>query len=370
MPLPPLDEYDATIAQEQLGESAPEPNGRDAEQQLPQATCALHAPPPEPIEWTVEDLWTKPDIGLIVGDGGSFKSSAALHMAVEIACGGFVFERFRVPIARPVLVVSAEDPPSVIMMRLEAFIRGHGRDRTEVLSNIHYLAQTETSLSDPRWRRHLAEEVMRLDVGFLILDPLAELLGVDENNNSEVRPLIKYFRFLANLTGAAIAIVHHAGKASAEKRQVDRIRGASAVASASRVIHFFDFQKKDVVVENLKLSRAERLEPFLVNRHIEHEQGNRAMWTKARLTYQSARDALVLKAEAWLLEELTRALPERMNTTALRKAAEGKHAVEHLSQAIDQLERKGRIEYLEGPRHSKLWGLPGHRPPTLALDET
>lgn len=368
MPSPPIDEYDDAIERENLA-STPAPNGRDADQ-LPQATCALHAPAPVPIEWAIEDLWTKGDIGLVVGDGGSFKSSAALHIAAAMAGHYHVFERFRIPERRPVLIVSAEDPSSVILTRLEAFIRGHGWDRERVLENVHFLAQTETTLSSLRWQAHLRAEVERLRPGLLILDPLAELLGVDENSNTEVRPLVKYLRSLTEISQASVMIVHHAGKASADRRQLDRIRGASAVASASRVILFFEFLKKDVLVENLKMSRAERLETFLVNRHIEHEQGNRAMWTKARLTYESAKDAALKKAETFVIAQLTAALPERMTTTQLRTAADGIHSKEDVAAAMNRLERMSRIEWIEGKKNSKLWGLPGHRPPSLGLEES
>src|SRR5690606_35568539 len=95
---------------------------------LPPATRALDAPPCEPPEWIIGDVWPAGEVGLIVGDGGAFKSSAALHIAGAIAGGYQVFERFST-VRRPVLIVSAEDSASVILMRLEAFIAGHSWDR-------------------------------------------------------------------------------------------------------------------------------------------------------------------------------------------------------------------------------------------------
>jgi AAA domain len=325
---------------------------------LPRAIRAIDAPPQPPIEWLVEDLWTKGDIGLIVGDGGAFKSSAALHMAAAIAGGYSVFGRFRSQ-QRPVLIVSAEDSAGVILMRLEAFIVGQGWDRTRVLSNIHFFASDEVSLTNVRWQAHLLAEAKRLDAGFVILDPMAELIDGDENSNTDVRPVIKFVRSLTSATGASVAVVHHAGKAGPEKRTLDRIRGASALASAARVILFFEFKPEGVRVENLKMSRAERLEPFVLQRTIEHQQGNRAMWTAASLGYANAKRIERDRSETFVLSQLRLLHPERITTSRFRQIARVAPGIrnEDLGSALTRLTTAGLIEKLEGPRNAAMWGL-------------
>jgi hypothetical protein len=270
---------------------------------IPAPTCALEAPAPEPITWVIENLWTAGDIGLLVGDGGSFKTTAALHMAAAIAGGYEVFGHFRTE-RKPVLIVSAEDPQSVILQRLDAFIAGHGWDAARVKANVHVLASPDASLADPAWRRALEEAVDRIRPGFLVLDPLAELLGGDENSNTDARPVLKFVRALAARCGAATAIVHHAGKGGPEKRPLDRVRGASAIPSAARVLFFFEFRDDGIAVEHLKMSRAPKLDRFVLGRAVTSEPGNRAMWRSATLTYAPARVHAETRAETFILAQL------------------------------------------------------------------
>lgn len=330
----------------------------DRDDALPDPIRIIDAPPPEPTEWLIDDLWTLGDLGLIVGDGGSFKSSAALHMAAAIAGGYRVFDKY--PTRQgPVFILSAEDRMPVIQVRLEAFIRGHGWDRTKVMENIHVIASDDPSLADDRWKVHLARHVEALQPRLLILDPWAELLGGDENSNTDVRPVVKYIRKLGRLSNGAPAVVHHAGKQRQDQRVMDRIRGASALPSASRVTFFFEFRADGVYVENLKLSKAPRLDAFVIRREIESEPRNRAMWTKARLTVLDAATLALTRAEDVVLEHLWTAHPRRINTRGLRALSEGVAGLDNnqVSSAITRLETVGKIDQIEGPHRAKMWGL-------------
>src|SRR5690606_8493138 len=123
---------------------------------------------------------------------------------------------------------------AVVLNRLEAIVRGHGWNRNEVLGNVHLLALAGTDLTSRRWQLHLSAMIERLDVGFVLLDPLAELAEGDEDSNTERRAVVKALRSLTMPTGAAVCLVHHLGKAVQGKSARDRIRGASAVRHASR----------------------------------------------------------------------------------------------------------------------------------------
>jgi len=351
---PDVFDYDAAIAGSHLDDAAP------FTPRLPAAVRAIDAPAPVPVSWAIEDLWTTGDIGLIVGDGGAFKSSAALHIAGAIAGGYPVFDRFRV-VRRPVLIVSAEDSQDVILMRLEAFCVGQGWDRRRVLGSVHILAGCEPTLANTAWRSHILNECARTEAGFVVLDPFAELLDGDENSNTDVRPIVKYVRAVAKQTGAGVAVVHHAGKAGPDKRLLDRIRGASALASAARVILFFEFRDDGVYVENLKLSRGERLKPFTILRKIEHEPESRVQWKSARLTYELTDRVKQTRADDFVLEQLRIVRPSRLGSRELRDRARsvavGGVRNEELTQSLHVLLARGLIDWVPGPRNSKLWGL-------------
>lgn len=326
---------------------------------LPKAVRALDAPPGKPVEWAIRDMWPRGELGLLVGDGGAFKSTVALHLAAAIAGGYPVFDRYAVE-QRPVLIVSAEDSQDIVLMRMNAIIAGHGWSRTRTLGNTYLLCEDEPSLGSSQWRFHLSAEVERIKPGFIVLDPWAELLGGDENSNTDARPAIKFLRSVGRSVDAAVAIVHHAGKAAPEKRALDRIRGASALPSASRVIWFFDYQETGVAVENIKLSRAPRLQPFVVKRHIEHLPGNRAQWTVARLTVEDKKTFELDRAERFVIEQLRLSPSGQLTTAGLRQlvvdVGRGISRFD-LSRALQTLPAKGILSYEPGKQNSKNWFL-------------
>jgi hypothetical protein len=311
---------------------------------------------PRPVEWIVNDLFTAGEIGLLVGDGGSFKSTAAIGMAAAIAGGYAVWNRHAAP-QRPALIISAEDSLDIVMMRLNAFIAGHEWDRTKVLSNVHVFATTDVSLSVAGWQQHIINEAKRIQPGMIILDPFAELITGDENSNSEIRPIVKFLRALGRETNAAVIVVHHAGKAGQDRRALDRIRGASALPSAARSILFFDFQPNGagVAVEHLKMSRSPRLERFILARHVEADSLNRALWFKATLSHLDVRAAQESRAEAWVLAQVT-AYPRELTTTELKKRGNGvRLRGEDIGGALNSLLLQGRIGFENGPRGAKKW---------------
>lgn len=346
----------------------PSHEGENTEEILPKAIRAIDAPPPRPIEWIVNDLFTAGEIGLLVGDGGSFKSTAAISMAAALASGNPVWNRHAAP-QRPVLIISAEDSMDVVMMRLNAFIVGHGYDRTTVLSNIHLFTTTDVSLGSRSWQQHILAEAARIQPGMIVFDPFAELITGDENSNSEVRPTVKYLRHLGRESHAAVLVVHHAGKAGQDKRTLDRIRGASALPSAARSILFFDFQPNGagVAVEHLKMSRSPRLDRFILARHIEHDQLNRALWFEATLKSTEVRVALERRAETFVLAQVT-ASPRSLTTGKLRElAAKERISTVELGAALNELQKQRKITYDPGSRGAKYWYVPGSKDEGLNL---
>jgi hypothetical protein len=70
----------------------------------------------------------------------------------------------------------------------------------------------------------------------LVCDPLAELHNAEENDNTAMRAVIAAFRALAKRLGIAVLILHHDRKGSSTPGDMDRVRGASAISGAVRVM--------------------------------------------------------------------------------------------------------------------------------------
>lgn len=327
---------------------------------LPRPVCALNAGVQEPISWAIDDFWTTGDYGLIVGEDGVMKTTLLVHILCAIAGGYRVFGRFQA-VQRPVLLVSEEDPLNVLLNRAEAIIRGQGWNRTTVLGNLHIHALDGVSLSSGAWRAHLLAQAAELDLGFIGIDPLAEVAEGDENDNSARRGVVKFARQLAGPTRAGVCVVHHASeKGGPDRRKKDRIRGATAITFGSRVTYHIEKQPNgELAVECLKLSRGEPLAPFVLRPTIDSDPDNRAIWTLARFEAVTARDAELEAACKHIELQLQGGV--RLSSTDLRGTLKLTGiTTAQLARATKFLaEMTHRIDYIDGPNGAKLWGIVG-----------
>lgn len=70
----------------------------------------------------------------------------------------------------------------------------------------------------------------------LICDPLAELHNAEENDNTAMRAVVAAFRSLAKRLNIAVLLLHHDRKGNNAPGDMDRLRGASAITGAVRVL--------------------------------------------------------------------------------------------------------------------------------------
>jgi hypothetical protein len=320
---------------------------------MPRAIRLIDAPAYRPPKWLIRDFWPANLLGLLVGDGGTFKSSLALHMAGAVAGGYTVFDRYQA-VQQPVLIVSAEDDEDVMRMRLEAFVMGHGWDKDRVLSNVHVIATPHPVLGSQPWRRHLDNEINRTGAGFVILDPWADLIDGDENSNSEIRPAVGYLRGLMASQRCTVAVVHHMGKAAEGKRTIDRVRGASAFTSASRVLFAFEWHDNAVHVENLKMSRMEKIPTFVLERTIRSANENRMLWEVARVATKDAGDFRFSEAKKWVVRQVAQS--PGIGTRDLRKARDDSESAPNtldIGQALKSLVLEGYIAQTPGKQNKQ-----------------
>ena len=322
---------------------------------LPPAVSALEAEPPDAPSFDINGVLLTCEIHLLGGEGGSGKTTVSLTVAGSKAGGYDLFDcpAFNVNAPGPVLFISEEDSLGCLVNRLEAIVKGHGWDRERVLGNVYFIAQEGASLDDPTWRAHILAEACRVDASLVVFDPYTELTMVEENSNTEAKPNIKFFREI-NRAGASVLINAHTRKSNENQTTRDRIRGATALYDAARVVFILQPMDVGIAVECIKMNRSEKPRKFVVKREIESDPENRALWETARLTHVSMTKAEDEEAELFVLDQLTRR--GTLNTTELKALAKGTgvNGV-GVSGAIKNLSAIGRIGYEKGPRNSHMW---------------
>lgn len=177
-----------------------------------------------PIEWAeaiteayagidlVEGLIPCGTLIVMYGPPGSGKTFLALdlacHVAAELACYG---RRVRRAI---VVYVAAEAGPS-IRNRLIAWRRHHEVD-TLPLAAITVPVDIRAPVGDADRLMETAKRIAREQgarVGLIVVDTLSRAFGGgDENSSADMGALVANVDLIRHATGAAVMLVHHAGK--------------------------------------------------------------------------------------------------------------------------------------------------------------
>jgi hypothetical protein len=185
----------------------------NVEQVLPVVRVSQIAEDEIAERWLVEELWCARAVGVIGGAPKCAKTWLGLDMALSVATGTPCLGKYAVPEPGPVLIYLAEDALPVVRQRVDGMAKHRGLDLAGV--EIHVITAPVLRLDHGPDRMRLLETTRRLRPRLLLLDPLVRLLGIDENNASEVAALLAYFRSLQRQFDVSVLLVHHTRKNAA-----------------------------------------------------------------------------------------------------------------------------------------------------------
>jgi hypothetical protein len=195
--------------------------------------------------WIAPGYALRGAVTLIAGPPSAMKSSMALAWAASVALGRD-FGPFHPVLQGPVIVYNVEDDADEQRRRLSATLRLFGATPADIKGALHRAgpAAIGTLLErgdDGRIRltaamTNLDEMIDALRPVMLIVDPLAELHTVEENDNTGLRAVIATFRERAVRYNMAVAVLHHTRKGAVQSPgDPDSARGASSIIGAVRV---------------------------------------------------------------------------------------------------------------------------------------
>jgi len=173
----------------------------------------------------VEKLIAESSVNVWFGQWGAKKTWAAIDLAVCVASGkqwlGMATEPCNV------LIIDEESGDTRLANRIRDTMRGElGQLANESVPIKSVSLAQFNLLKRPDDADLLARLVLELDAKLIIIDALADvMLGGDENAVKDTQPVFANLRFIAELTGAAFIVIHHANK-------LGGYRGSSAIAGA------------------------------------------------------------------------------------------------------------------------------------------
>ena len=194
-------------------------------------------PPPLDVVWQGGPLVGT--TGCVVAPGGVGKSWWSLLACHSVACGaaGDILG-LGVPVPGPALYVAAEDPISVIRLRVwQIGQRLCEAAREQAARNLRVVPALGAGI-DVEDLGYWAEiQTLARGCRLVILDTLSRIHQRDETSPGEMRAVVARIEALAAQSGAAVLYVHHVAKSAIREGRLDdstAVRGATVLVDHAR----------------------------------------------------------------------------------------------------------------------------------------
>jgi len=223
----------------------------------------------QPREWLMWSRYLRRNVTVTVAPGGAGKSALNIVECLALASGETLTEN-EVKQQTPVWYYNTEDDFDELNRRIRAAAVYH-KITKDALKYFYYTSgRTQPLILVADDRKHglvvnekavtwLIQEIKRRHAGLFVLDPFVRCHRVSENDNNAIDLVVQQLQRVADTTNCAISIVHHVSKGSTDVHgNLDKVRGASALASAVRIAHtFYSMSVKEA--KDYGMSGSERL---------------------------------------------------------------------------------------------------------------
>lgn len=197
-----------------------------------------------PIQYVVSDLFALPSLNMVYGAPGCLKSMLMADLGVCVASGAPWLEVAahnlglpgqplpRPVIQAPVLWLDFDNGVNRTDNRLEAI--GKARKLSPSIPLAYYsMPQPPLDASKTGSVMALIDLINIENARLVVIDNLATISGGKDENSSEMVVIMNNLRMVAERTGAAVVVIHHARKENGFKGKMgDSLRGFSGIRGA------------------------------------------------------------------------------------------------------------------------------------------
>lgn len=254
-------------------------------------------------QWVVEQLLPAEAIVAISGLPSAYKTWLILYLAIEVARGGVLFDKFTTA-KTGVLIIDEETGERWIQQRVSKL-------QCEVDLPIYLLSRTGFKLTEVTVKQ-LLSFAKEKKIGLIIFDSFLRIhTARDENDAVEMAKVFNLFQRL-NREGITTAFTHHHRKPGPlrSSNPSQDMRGSSDILAA--VDCHLAIERKDevVIITQTKLRQGEEIRPFKLNiindeselrfefaGEVDEEQTKKADWKESIKDYLSEQDVQKYKKE-------------------------------------------------------------------------
>lgn len=184
------------------------------------------------ITWAVEELLCEQDVFLLSGEGGIGKSYILVELALALAEGRALFNRFPISRAYRVLYLDAEMSRTAVNRRLWRMIRGLGTKACPANLDIWRGGHLQLDQGGAPEMKSFIAYVKETKPEWILIDSQRRVMGGDENNSTDTNRFYSGVRTLRDGFELGIGFVAHTRKTTGEAildsaRQ--RLRGSTDI---------------------------------------------------------------------------------------------------------------------------------------------
>lgn len=310
----------------------------------------------EARQFLVEGLVPESGITTFSGYPSSGKSWVILHVALCVASGNSVFDRF--PVQQGAVLIIDEEAGSAEFKRRMTMMEFKPEDKVYLYSQQGFRVDNEDDL------QHLVETASNLDVRLVIFDPFSAIHSKTENNAEEMQRVMDALQKF-NLAGISVIFIHHHRKEHFMARNTQASIGlrGSTVLFARVDSHVAVKKEKEaeggiqITVEQAKQRRGKKVKPFQVEVKINAETQSTTF-----VHLGAVEEGLVKKEEAKeRIKEMLQSespLSTPIIKEQLREAGIGKSNIE---EALKEMIRDGEVKdsKITGHGNTKFYVLAG-----------
>jgi hypothetical protein len=199
----------------------------------------------QPREWLYGKYVIRCELSVLVGDGGTGKSSFLNVSALAMASGKPLVGLTPEQGPMRVWLMSFEEDDKELRRRIQAAMRAHGLTPEDLGDRLHVSGKesrmclaTGGSGSvniDHNAVNNLKRQVSIKGIDVLLVDPLIETHRVNELDNNGMQAVAKTWVNIATDGECGVFIAHHTRKSGGGEITVDDMRGAVAVKDTARI---------------------------------------------------------------------------------------------------------------------------------------
>ncbi len=243
--------------------------------------------PREPRKYVVAGLIKMPSLTIVYGAPGTLKTMLLIDMAACVASGqpwlpsvpkqdSQPGQPGRQTYQAPILWCDFDNGGDEMHERIEAIARALGLKPD---ARFYYVTMPDPWLDasdyDSESFTELLAAATNVEARLIIIDNLGIVSGDVDENSAEMAQVLSALRRLAEVTGAAVVLVHHQRKASGIKgRTGDTLRGHSSIEAALDLALLIEREEQaaSVTIKATKVRGAD-IFPFGAMFTYEHKEG-------------------------------------------------------------------------------------------------